>query len=87
MPTTPPSTFSELVNIFIGLINILIPTILAIIFLFLVWKIIDAWVINAGDEKKREEGKTLAVIAVIVFVLILTTWGIVAMLRQSLFGI
>lgn len=87
MPTTPPTTFEDLVNLFIGLINLLIPAILAFIFIFLVWKIFDAWIINGADEKKREEGKSLALTAVIVFVIMLSVWGIVAMLRMSFFGI
>lgn len=81
-----PTTFKELVNVFIGLINILIPTLLSFVFLFLVWKVFDAWVINAGDEKKREEGKRLALVAVLVVVLIISVWGIVNMLRKSIFG-
>ncbi len=82
----PPTTFSELVGHLLGLINIIIPTIFALVFLFLCWKIFDAWVINAADEKKREEGKRLALVAALVIVLMIITWGIVAMIRQSIFG-
>ncbi len=84
---TPPTTFKQLVDLFLSLINVLIPTLLGLLFLYLMWKIIDAWVINAGDEKKRGEGKQAAMVAVIVFVLATILWGVVAMLRQSLFGI
>jgi uncharacterized membrane-anchored protein len=84
MPT--PTTFEGLVNGLLGIINILIPAILGVIFLFLVWKIIDSWVINAGDEKKREEGKQYAIVATIVMVLMMVVWGIVAVLRASVFG-
>ncbi|MBP9836876.1 MAG: hypothetical protein KBC78_03520 [Candidatus Pacebacteria bacterium] len=82
----PPTTFSELVGHLLGLINIIIPTIFALVFLFLCWKIFDAWVINAADEKKREEGKRLALVAALVVVLMIITWGIVAMIQQSIFG-
>ena len=84
MPT--PTTFEELVRGLLGLINIIIPTILGLIFLFLVWKIIDSWIINAGDESKREEGKQYAMVSTIVMVLMLILWGLVAMLRRSVFG-
>jgi len=83
---TPPTTFIGLVNVILGLINLLIPLIFGIIFLFLVWKIIDAWILNVGDEKKVEDGKKYALTAVIVMVLMFTAWGIVEMLRSSLFG-
>jgi len=54
---------------------------------YFVWKVIDAWVINAGDEKRRAEGKQYAMIAVIVFVLMVSAWGIVAMVKSSVFGV
>ncbi len=81
-----PTTFGGLVDFILGIINMIIPAFLGIIFLVLVWKIFDAWVINAADEKKREEGKRIALVATLVFVLIIITWGVVAMLRQSVFG-
>jgi hypothetical protein len=85
MPSTP-TTFGELVNQILGLINIIIPLIFSVIFLFLVWKIFDAWVINGGDEQKRDEGKKYATAAVLVVVLMVSAWGIVYMLRRSIFG-
>jgi len=51
--------------------------------LYLAWKMFDAWVINGADERKREEGKQTAIVAVIVFVVMLTVWGIVIMIRNS----
>lgn len=83
---TTPTTFEELVNELIGIINILIPAIFAFVFVFLVWKIFDAWVINAGDERKREEGKQYAIVSSIVMVLMIIAWGVVAMIRASVFG-
>lgn len=83
----PPTTYSALVDRILELINIAIPLILGFLFLYLIWKIIDAWVINAGDENKREEGRQYAVAAVVVFVVMSIAWGIVAMLRSSIFGL
>lgn len=85
MPSTP-TTFSGFVNQILGLINIIIPVIFSVVFLFLVWKIFDAWVLNGGDEQRREEGKQYATVAVIVVVLMIIAWGIVAMIRRSIFG-
>lgn len=83
----PPTSYSALVDRILELINIAIPLILGFLFLYLVWKIVDAWVINAGDENKREEGRQYAVAAVVVFVVMSIAWGIVAMLRSSIFGL
>lgn len=85
MPTTP-TTFTGLVSEILGLINLIVPVLFAFVFVFLIWKIFDAWVINAADERKREEGKQYAVVASIVMVIMIIAWGIVEMLRRSLFG-
>lgn len=85
MPESPEN-FEGLVQIILGLINIIIPLIFGVVFLVIVWKIIDAWVINGGDPAKRQEGNQLVVIGVIVFVLMIVTWGIVALLRTAFFG-
>ena len=50
-----PTTFKGLVGFIIDFINILIPTLFGLLFVYIVWKIIDAWVLHAGNEEKREE--------------------------------
>ncbi len=84
MPT--PTSFKGLVEGIVNLIDLVIPLIFAVVFLVLVWKIFDAWVINSADEKKQAEGKQFAYTAVIVFVFMLLIWGIVAMIKTSIFG-
>ncbi len=79
-----PTTFSGLVQGILGIIGYIIPLIFAVLFVYFVWKIIDAWIINAGDEKKRAEGKQLVAITVIVFVLMISTWGIVTVLKDAI---
>ncbi len=81
-----PTSFKDLVNFIISFINILIPAIFGFLFLYVMWKVIDAWIINADNETKREEGKPLILIAVIVFVLMISAWGVVALIKQSVFG-
>ncbi len=83
---TTPTNFKDLVNFIIGFINVLIPALFGVLFLYIVWRIIDAWIIHADDETKREEGKRLLITAVLVFVLMISAWGIVAMIKQSVFG-
>lgn len=81
-----PTSFRELVDFIISFINVLIPALFGVLFLYIVWRIIDAWIIHADDETKREEGKRLLITAVLVLVLMISTWGIVAMIRLSIFG-
>ena len=82
----PPTTYTGLVNTIIDVVNLLIQALFGTVFVYFVWKMIDAWVINAGDEQKRSEGKQYAVTAVIIFVVMLSAWGIVRMLQVSFFG-
>lgn len=81
-----PTNFKDLVEAVVGIINLLIPLLFAGVFLFLIWKIIDAWVLNVGDETKRSDGKKYVIAAVIAFVIMLSAWGIVALLRNAVFG-
>lgn len=81
-----PTTFAGLVNSILDLINLAIPAILGVVFVILAWKIFDAWVINAGDEKKQEEGRQYAMTGVLVFVVVIAVWGIVVLVKRSIFG-
>lgn len=85
-PTSAPSTYSELIDIIIGLINIAIPLLFGVLFVYFIWKMIDAWVLHPGDQAKRDAGKQYLVAALLVFVIMVSAWGIVNLIRQSLFG-
>jgi TRAP-type mannitol/chloroaromatic compound transport system permease small subunit len=75
--------YAELVDELIGFINVLIPAMFALLFVYFIWKMIDSWVLHAGDPNKVQEGKMFAVTAVIVLVVALSVWGIVAIIRTS----
>jgi len=75
--------YAELIDEIIGFINVLIPAMFALVFVYFIWKMIDAWVLHAGDPNKIEEGKTFALTAVFVLVVALSVWGIVAIIRTS----
>ena len=81
--TNTPTDFASLVNGILTIISYIIPLIFAVMFIYFAWRMIDAWIINAGDEKKREEGKVFLVITIISFVLMVTIWGIVSVLKDS----
>ena len=80
-----PTTFAELVDGILALVNIFIPAILAILFFIVAWKLIDAWVLNGADAAKQQEGRQTLIVGVVVFVLIVTFWGLVSLLRTTFF--
>lgn len=81
-----PANFAELVDVFLELISLVIPLIFALTLLLIVWKMVDAWIWNAGDTKKIEEGKQYALWGVLALVVMSAVWAIVAILRSSIFG-
>lgn len=84
--STPPTDFKGLVDFFVGIINSKIILIFASAFIVTIWKIIDAWIIHADDEKKRAEGRVIALTAVVVMAIMGSIWGILKLLNQSIFG-
>jgi hypothetical protein len=77
--------FSDLVATFIEMISLLIPLIFGLTFLVIAWKVIDAWIINGGDESRVEEGKKTILVGIIALVVMSGIWGILAALQSSLF--
>ena len=77
--------FSDLVDFFIGIISQLVPIIFGLTLLLITWRVIDAWIIHGGDDKKIEDGKQTMIVGVIALVVMSGIWGILAILRSSLF--
>lgn len=68
----------------IGLISSIIPLIFGLTLVVIVWKVIDAWVLNSADDTKISEGKKTVLIGLIVLVVMTGIWGILAVLQSSL---
>jgi ABC-type multidrug transport system fused ATPase/permease subunit len=82
-----PRNFAELVDVFLSIISLVIPLIFSLALLVIVWKIIEAWVLNPGDQTKIDEGKQYALWGILVLVVMSGFWAIVGILRGSLFGV
>jgi len=78
-----PTTFAELVEFFLGFINVFIALIFILAFIVIVWKLIDGWIIHPDQEEKRKNGRTLALTAIIVLAIMASLWGILALLQAS----
>lgn len=81
-----PSNFAELVGQFIDILSLVIPFLFGLSLLVIIWKIVDAWIINAGDTAKIEEGRNVALWGIIVLVIMSGIWAILRILRVSVFG-
>lgn len=82
-----PSDFASLVEVLIDLLSLVIPLLFSLALLIIVWKVIQLWILSGGDTGKIEEGKQVALVGVIALVIMSGVWGILALLRASIFGI
>lgn len=80
-----PRNFAEVVDVFLDFVSLLVPLIFSVALLVIVWRIVDAWVLHADEPTKVEEGKQYALWGVLVLVVMSALWGIVALLRSSIF--
>ena len=73
--------FGDYIDSIINFINsYVMPLILAIAFIFLVWGIIQYFVIGGANDEAKVKGKSLIIYAIVGFVIILSFYGIVNIL-------
>jgi hypothetical protein len=65
-----------------NIVNLLVPIVstLAIVFFFFG---LAKYVLNAGDEEKKAEGKNIMIWGVLAMFVLVTIWGIIAFLQQT----
>lgn len=68
------------------IVDALMVMIIAIIVVVFMWRIISAWILHGGDEKEVERGKQSALVGIVVLVCIIGLWGLVSIVRFTLFG-
>lgn len=78
-------TFKDLVENFIAIIDSAVPLVFALTVAVFIWKISEAWIFGGGDAGKIEQGRKTALVGVIVLTLMVTVWGLVELLRDSIF--
>ncbi len=81
-----PTSFASLVTIVTEMIGTLVVVIFALTFLVFVWGILKNWVIKGTSDEGVENGKKVVTATIIGFVVMLSIWGILALLQSSIFG-
>lgn len=82
-----PSNFSELVDVFLSIIDVLVLFVFGLALIVFLWGLMNAWILGAGDEEKIQKGKNTALVGIIVFVIMTGIWGILALFQRTLFGL
>lgn len=80
-----PRDFKDFVNVIMGINQLLVSVIFTLTFLVIAWAVIEAWIINGGDEESVKDGRRTLTIGVVVLVIMSSIWGILAVLRAGLF--
>lgn len=62
----------------------LIPAIFAVAFLVFIWGMFKYFILGGASEESRQQGKQLALWGVAGFVIMLSLWGIIAVITSSL---
>ena len=78
----PSGTLTGFVTVVGNIVNMLVPivTTLAIVFFFYG---LAKYVLNAGDEDKKEEGKNIMIWGVLAMFVLVTLWGIIAFIQKT----
>lgn len=79
--------FQDVLCYITGIINnSIIPLIFAVATVMFVWGVVQFFVLNADEEKKREQGKQFMIWGIIALAVMLSVWGLVGILGST-FGI
>jgi hypothetical protein len=80
-----PTDLKSLLSIFEDLIEIIVKLLLALTFLTIAWGVVRTWIMSDGSAENIEKGKKIVTVGVIAFTIMLSIWGILSLLRSSLF--
>ena len=64
-----------------SIVNTLVPLFIALALLFFIWGLVT-FILAAGDEAARAEGRSKMIWGIIALFVIVSVWGLVALLNQ-----
>jgi len=82
---TQPDTFSDLVDILLGIIELLIPVLIALALVTFFWGLVK-FVGSAGNEEAVRTGKALMIWGIIGLFVMVSIWGILGFLSEILYN-
>lgn len=80
-------TFKDIIAQIISVIDSIMAVVVAGIVIVFMWRILSAWFIGGGDPKEIERGRQSALVGLFVLIFVFGLWGIVAIVRRTLFSI
>lgn len=80
-----PTNFTDLAGKVGEMANLIIPFLIGIAFVAILWGIAK-YLRSAGDTEKVAEGRRVVIWGTIALFMMLTFWGFVTVVKNSLFG-
>jgi hypothetical protein len=81
-----PSSFAEVVQIFINIISAMVPAVGLLALFFFMWGGFQV-LLNSGNEQALAEGKKRLVYGIIALFVMVSVWGILEVLDNTFFAI
>ena len=63
--------------------NVIVPVLFAIAFIVFIWGVFKTFVLGAGSDESKEQGKSLMLWGLIGFFVMVSVWGLVNILTGS----
>lgn len=78
------SNLTDIIFLFINLIDQALIVVVALALLFFLWGLMK-FILNADNEEKRKEGKSVMIWGIIALFVMISVWGIVGILVNTFF--
>ena len=78
------TTFATILGIISGLLNIIIPILITLGVVYFIWGVVQY--VTSGDAEKKEQGQQHMIWGIVGLAVIVSIWGLVAVLRNQFIG-
>ena len=63
---------------------VLVPILMAVAFIVFLWGVFNYFILGAANDEKRKEGRQFVLWGIIGFVIIMSIWGLVNIVKDTL---
>ncbi|XKT74179.1 MAG: pilin [Patescibacteria group bacterium UBA2163] len=76
------TTLNDILQTIAGLIDLATPIVVALALLYFFWGLAQ-YILNAGDENKKKEGREIMIWGIIALFVMVSIWGIVNVIQDT----
>ncbi len=87
LAATAPRDFKGVVKWVLDMVDILVYLLFALTLVVFLWGLVNSWILHGGEEDGVDNGKKYMEAGIIGFVVMVSLWGIVYILKRSFIGL